>query len=216
MRPSLSQGCLGGADCLGHRDSRGGDCSTAPRHGGSPTSRQRLFDVTEATYTPRMFRHPAVGGSRTAQSRQRGSYHARSCTVGCLSTGVRLSAAGGAWRRWHSNMSSIWCQWTSGPSGPSRPSGRRGRRTDHCVHRVRDQGLESSLNCAAELRGGQFRPQPVPERKIPKPGRLKQVRRLGIPTVADRVIQAALRLVLEPSRPTEPVSYGTRPARRPF
>ncbi|AFE11439.1 maturase [Mycobacterium tuberculosis RGTB423] len=54
------------------------------------------------------------------------------------------------------------------------------------------------------------------ERKIPKPGGLGKVRRLGIPTVADRVVQAALKLVLEPIFETdfEPVSYGFRPARR--
>jgi RNA-directed DNA polymerase len=42
------------------------------------------------------------------------------------------------------------------------------------------------------------------------------VRRLGIPTVADRVVQAALKLVLEPifEADFEPVSYGFRPERR--
>jgi RNA-directed DNA polymerase len=66
------------------------------------------------------------------------------------------------------------------------------------------------------LKSGQFRPQPVRERKIPKPGGSGKVRRLGIPTVADRVVQAALKLVLEPIFETdfEPVSYGFRPKRR--
>jgi RNA-directed DNA polymerase len=42
------------------------------------------------------------------------------------------------------------------------------------------------------------------------------MRRLGIPTVADRVVQAALKLVLEPifEADFEPVSYGFRPRRR--
>ena len=54
------------------------------------------------------------------------------------------------------------------------------------------------------------------ERKIPKPGGSGKVRRLGIPTVADRVVQAALKLVLEPifEADFEPVSYGFRPERR--
>ena len=71
-----------------------------------------------------------------------------------------------------------------------------------------------------ELRGqvksGQFWPQPVRERKIPKPGGSGKLRRLGIPTVADRVVQAALKLVLEPifEADFEPVSYGFRPERR--
>ncbi len=49
----------------------------------------------------------------------------------------------------------------------------------------------------ARLRAGTFRPLPVRERKIPKPGGSGKVRSLGIPTVADRVVQAALKLVLE-------------------
>ncbi|WP_433716359.1 group II intron reverse transcriptase/maturase [Nocardia sp. CA-084685] len=68
----------------------------------------------------------------------------------------------------------------------------------------------------ASLKDGSFRPLPVLERKIPKPGGSGKVRRLGIPTVTDRVVQAALKLVLEPifEADFEPVSYGFRPDRR--
>ena len=67
-----------------------------------------------------------------------------------------------------------------------------------------------------QLREGTFRPLPVRERQIPKPGGSGKVRKLGIPTVADRVVQAALKLVLEPIFETDfmPVSYGFRPKRR--
>jgi RNA-directed DNA polymerase len=69
----------------------------------------------------------------------------------------------------------------------------------------------------AALKDGSFRPLPVRERKIPKPGGSGKVRKLGIPTVADRVVQAALKLVLEPIFEADflPVSYGFRPRRRP-
>ena len=68
----------------------------------------------------------------------------------------------------------------------------------------------------AQLKAGTFRPLPVRERKIPKPGGSGKVRRLGIPTIADRVVQAALKLVLEPvfEADFKPVSYGFRPNRR--
>ena len=68
----------------------------------------------------------------------------------------------------------------------------------------------------AALKDGSFRPLPVRERMIPKPGGSGKLRRLGIPAIADRVVQAALKLVLEPvfEADFEPVSYGFRPKRR--
>jgi RNA-directed DNA polymerase len=60
-----------------------------------------------------------------------------------------------------------------------------------------------------------FCPLPVRERMIPKPG-TRNRRRLGIPTVTDRVVQACLKLVLEPIFEADflPCSYGFRPNRR--
>jgi RNA-directed DNA polymerase len=54
----------------------------------------------------------------------------------------------------------------------------------------------------------------VRERLIPKAN--GKLRRLGIPTVADRVVQASLKLVLEPIFEADflPCSYGFRPGRR--
>src|SRR3954453_13462566 len=77
-------------------------------------------------------------------------------------------------------------------------------------------GLEPFLASLREqLKSRTFRPLPVKERLIPKPGTRKR-RRLGIPTVADRVVQAALKLVLEPifEADFQPCSYGFRPNRR--
>jgi RNA-directed DNA polymerase len=66
----------------------------------------------------------------------------------------------------------------------------------------------------ADLKAGRFSPLAVRERMIPKAG--GRLRRLGIPTVRDRVVQAALKLVLEPIWEADfrPCSYGFRPNRK--
>ena len=64
------------------------------------------------------------------------------------------------------------------------------------------------------LKDRSFRPLPVRERMIPKGG--GKLRRLGIATITDRVVQASLKLVLEPIFEADflPCSYGFRPKRR--
>jgi RNA-directed DNA polymerase len=79
-----------------------------------------------------------------------------------------------------------------------------------------ERGTEAFLGeVRTALRSGAFTPLPVKERMIPKPG-TRTRRRLGIPTVTDRVVQASLKLVLEPifEADFQPCSYGFRPYRR--
>ncbi len=66
----------------------------------------------------------------------------------------------------------------------------------------------------AELKARRFIPKRVREKAIPKAS--GKIRRLGIPTTADRVVQASLKLVLEPifEADFKPCSYGFRPRRR--
>jgi RNA-directed DNA polymerase len=68
---------------------------------------------------------------------------------------------------------------------------------------------------AAELRAGRYRPRPLRRVHIPKPGRPGQTRPLGIPTVRDRVVMAAARIVLEPVFEADFLasSFGFRPKR---
>jgi RNA-directed DNA polymerase len=65
------------------------------------------------------------------------------------------------------------------------------------------------------LKSGEYRPVEVRQVMIPK-GTTGKYRKLGIPTIADRVVQASLKLVLEPifEADFQPCSYGFRPKRR--
>jgi RNA-directed DNA polymerase len=76
-------------------------------------------------------------------------------------------------------------------------------------------GVEVFLqDIRAQLKARVFQPVAVRQVMIPKPS--GKLRRLGIPTVTDRVVQAALKLVLEPifEAGFQPCSYGFRPNRR--
>ena len=75
-------------------------------------------------------------------------------------------------------------------------------------------GVEEFLDgLRASIKDRSFRPLPVRERTIPKAG--GKLRRLGIATITDRVVQASLKLVLEPIFEADflECSYGFRPKR---
>ena len=80
--------------------------------------------------------------------------------------------------------------------------------------RIEERGRQEFLReLAAEVRMGTYRPQPYRRKEIPKEG--GKVRVISIPTIRDRVVQGALRLILEPIFEVDfsDSSYGARPGR---
>jgi RNA-directed DNA polymerase len=86
---------------------------------------------------------------------------------------------------------------------------------DHQTVEHFERRLEGNLQELSQaLREGSYRPQANWRKWIPKPGS-KEKRPLGVPTVRDRVVQGALRQVMEPifERDFAEQSYGFRPNR---
>src|SRR6056297_1472624 len=90
-----------------------------------------------------------------------------------------------------------------------------GSGVDHVTIEHYEKNLEDNLKDLSEqLKEGTYSSQPIRRVYIPKPGRSEK-RPLGIPTVRDRVVQTALKDLLEPIFEKEfaDQSFGFRPNR---
>lgn len=115
--------------------------------------------------------------------------------------------------RWHSLIDKLY------PIAPLRAAfaavkaNRGAAGVDHVSIERYASDLDANLERLSEsLRTGTYSPQAIRRHFIPKPGS-QEMRPLGIPTIQDRVVQTALRMVLEPiyERDFAAQSYGFRP-----
>ncbi len=84
------------------------------------------------------------------------------------------------------------------------------------IQEVEAAGVEKLLaEIQQELKEERYEAPPVRRVYIPKPGKATEKRPLGIPTVKDRIVQTATKLVIEPLFEASflPCSYGFRPKR---
>ena len=81
---------------------------------------------------------------------------------------------------------------------------------------VKEHGVAKLLDgLAADMKDGSYRPLAARRVFIPKPGRPQEQRPLSIPSVRDRVVQAAMKIVIEPIFEADMLecSFGFRPKR---
>jgi RNA-directed DNA polymerase len=125
--------------------------------------------------------------------------------VSALDNGVK----GG---RWYSLMDKVYAPATlTAASGRVRANGGAAGVDRQSLKRFAAQEELYLVELATGLREGSYRPQPVKRVDIPKGD--GKTRPLGIPTVKDRVVQTAVKFVLEPIFEATfcPTSYGFRP-----
>jgi RNA-directed DNA polymerase len=119
--------------------------------------------------------------------------------------------------RWHTLIDKVYAERTLRTAFARVKANRGAPGVDHVTVAMYEARLDANLAALSQaLRDGTYRPQPIRRHWIPKGPRER--RPLGIPTVRDRIVQTALRLVLEPifDSTFAPHSYGFRPQRSTF
>jgi RNA-directed DNA polymerase len=125
-----------------------------------------------------------------------------------LETGVKSG-------RWYSLIDKVYPEATLRAAFKDMSANQGAAGVDHVTIGQFADDLDANLDrLSGELRTGTYRPQAIRRREIPTPGS-REMRPLGIPTVRDRVVQTALRMVLEPifEKDFAAHSYGFRPGR---
>jgi RNA-directed DNA polymerase len=116
--------------------------------------------------------------------------------------------------KWYSLMDKVWRRQTLENGWQDLRRNRGGAGVDgQSIERFAAKEEQYLQELEASLRSGAYRPAPVKRVEIPKGNGKK--RPLGIPTVKDRIVQSAIKRVIEPifEKVFEPTSYGFRPNR---
>ena len=117
--------------------------------------------------------------------------------------------------KWFSLIDKVWKMENLQSAAEKVAQGKSAKKPDgHQCRRYLEQSPQRLPPLQAKLKSGDYQPRPVQRVWIPKLGS-KEMRPLGVPTVEDRVVQMALRNVLEPifEHSFAEHSYGFRPGR---
>lgn len=115
---------------------------------------------------------------------------------------------------WITDPRNLRCAWARVATNQGkRTAGIDGKTVGSIRREIGEHAYLAELRSA--LRAGTYVPSPCRRKLIPKPGKPGQFRALGIPTVTDRVVQSAVKQLLEPILEARfrHVSYGFRPGR---
>ena len=182
------------------------------RNGSGAKGAQEGGDVTDAPKQAPPDGVPGRGAIPAGEIRARWAWVEAEVWTERMLTALEEGVRGG---KWYSLMDKV-CALPNLRKAFERVQANRGAAgVDHVTVEEFERHLEANLEkLARSLRAGSYRPQAIRRHWIAKPGS-KEKRPLGIPTVRDRVVQAALRAVLEPifERDFATQSYGFRPNR---
>jgi RNA-directed DNA polymerase len=151
------------------------------------------------------------GASPVGAVRARWAWTASEVWTERMLTALEQGVRGG---RWYTLMDKVYAMPTLRAAFARVKANRGAAGVDHVTVTMYEARLDANLTeLSTALRNGTYRPQAIRRHWIPKG--LRERRPLGIPTVRDRVVQTALRLVMEPIFDVTfaPHSYGFRPGR---
>jgi len=152
------------------------------------------------------------GAKQTGEVRARWAWTEPTVWTERMLTALETGVKGG---RWYSLMDKVYAERTLEASFERVRANGGAPGVDHVTIERFAERLEKEIRRVAKaLREGSYHPQAIRRKWIQKPGR-KEKRPLGIPTVRDRTVQAALVAAMEPifERDFAAQSYGFRPGR---